>query len=179
MTNSPSISALYRRSTEGAAAAADAAAVLEALEKGPAAPEAVEHLARSAEAALVARLLVELGPESEALAADVARLRAGAAGEGSGHRPRTRLAATRAGGRWQRPVRWLGATAASIALVAAGMLLIPRMQPASFDTVVAGANSIPLPDRIFTDRDRIFAAVDDRRAGTGDDALFHADFGGS
>lgn len=175
MNKSTSMAALYQAHRR---AAADVEQVLAALEYGAAAPEAVGHLAQSSEAALVARLLRELEPESRALAGEVEGLRSGQTGQ-RGHRRRGRAGATPAGRR-QVALHWLGAAAASVALVAAGVLMLGRMQPApvSWDTVAVGAGSAALPDRIFTDRDRIFAAVEEKPA-AGEDGLFRADFGGS
>ncbi|HEU4662500.1 MAG TPA: hypothetical protein VFS55_00570 [Dokdonella sp.] len=115
------------------------------------------------------RLLRELEPESDALAAAVAALRRPA------HPVRERgrrLAATR------RPaaLRWVGSLAACCALVVGAFALHGHRAARWNDVASSAASARAVPaDRIFSSNDRIFAANMPREAKHGDE-LFRTDF---
>ncbi|HEY6942405.1 MAG TPA: hypothetical protein VI238_13165 [Dokdonella sp.] len=113
------------------------------------------------------RLLRELEPESEALAAAVAALRRPA------HpvRPRGhRFAAAR------RPaaLRWVGSLAACCALVV-GAFALHGHRAGRWHDVASSTVSAPAPDRIFSSNDRIFASNLPHESPRSDE-LFKTDF---
>ena len=178
--NDLSLSSLYRRMTSRGAAdidAADLAAAASGADLAPARREALATtLADSAAHASLARLLRELRPESEALAEAVGTRRHAA------HPQRDRESRMAAGARrtqrHRHGLRWVGAIAACF-VFAFALNVGQRDAPTHWDDVSASASSVVLQDRIFTTRDRIFAATDDAPRGGGDakaDRLFHAHF---
>jgi hypothetical protein len=123
----------------------------------------------------LARMLRALQPESEALAADVARLQRPA------HPLRARAVRVAGDARRgsARPLRWVGSLAACLALVV-GVFALRGQQEAHWNNVTAAAGTAALPDRIFTSNDVIFASSDHaaRRpiATSAGDEVFHTDF---
>lgn len=162
--NDMSLSSLYRRMTSRSATDIGAADS--------------DAFAGSSARASLARMLRELQPESEALAAAVATRRH-AAHPLRGRESRVAAGARRPQGRSQG-LRWVGALAACFAFAFALNLRHGEAPPQHWDDVAAAASSAPLPDRIFTTRDRIFAASDDAPRGVGGelqaDRLFQAHF---
>jgi len=141
--NEMSLSRLYRRLAE----------------QRPAQPEAE-----------LGRLLRELQPESEALAAEVARVRHPA------HPLRGREVRVAAAGRRRAaPARWIGALAACLAL-AIGVFSVQELREQRWNNVAAAAHSIAQPERMFASGDRIFAASNDSVARPPNDEIFHARF---
>lgn len=141
--NEVSLSHLYRRLAE----------------QRPALPEAE-----------LGRLLRELQPESEALAAEVARLQRPA------HPMRGRDVRVAAGGRRRAaPARWIGAIAACLAL-AVGVFSLHESRGQRWDNVAGAADSVSLPNRIFVSSDRIFAASNDSVAPASGDEIFRGRF---
>lgn len=131
-------------------------------------------VARSSAHASLARMLRALQPESEALATAVT------AKPHVAHPSRSRDARVAAGAR--RPhhgrhrLRWVGAIAACF-VFAFALNFRQGEAPVHWDDVSASADSVALPDRIFTTQDRIFASVDaPAPAPVQSDRLFQADF---
>ena len=182
--NENSLSRLYRRlSTARPAPAVDAAELADALAGSAAPNEALAaQLAASPQHADLARMLRALQADSEALAAGVNAARRGA------HplRPRTVRHHAAAPRRAAHPLRWAGGLAACLA-VALGVVGVWQGERGSrWHDVAAASQSVVLPDRIFTTRDRIFASAEGTQAhaagahetvhGGGDD-LFRGGFG--
>jgi hypothetical protein len=123
--------------------------------------------------AKLTRLLTELAPESVALADEITQVH-----QHAPHPMRTRgIRTAHAARRHQaHPLRWMGGIAAAFAL--AFGLLGWHGDQRDWSDVAAAADSAPMADRIFTSKDRIFAASDDTRGTSGrqGDQLFHADF---
>jgi hypothetical protein len=141
--NEMSLSRLYRRLAE----------------QRPALPEAE-----------LGRLLRELQPESEALAAEVARVQRPA------HPLRGREVRVAAGGRRRAaPARWIGALAACLAL-AIGVFSLHGLHDQRWNNVASAARSISVPDSIFASNDRIFAASNDSVAPAPGDEIFRGRF---
>lgn len=139
------------------------------------------ELARAPEGAAIASLLRELQAESAALADAVNATRRRAA------HPLRRTAAPRvaadrhAFGARRAPLRrlgWAGGIAAGLA-VALGVANWHGQDTQRWNDVAATARSVPAPDRIFTSRDRIFAATDETHGSAGAasvDVLFRGSF---
>lgn len=130
-----------------------------------------DALASSAGHAGLARMLRALRPASAELAERVNERRRVA------HPLRDRHARPAAPARriHVRRLRWAGAAAACLAVV----LGLWSSQHAAVRTGdrVAAVRAAPLPDRIFTSRDRIFAWSSDTHAGhRGGDEVFHGGF---
>jgi hypothetical protein len=141
--NEMSLSRLYRRLAE----------------QRPALPEAE-----------LGSLLRELQPESEALAAEVARLQRPA------HPLRGRDVRVAAGGRRRAaPARWIGALAACLAL-AIGVFSLHGPHDQRWNNVAGAARSISLPDHIFVSNDHIFASSNDGVAPARGDEIFRGRF---
>lgn len=177
--NEMSLSRLYRRLTEARPAPhVDAAELADAL-AGAAPREALAmQLAASPRHADLARLLSALQADSEALAAGVNAARRGT----HALRPRAVRHHAAAPRRAAHPRRWAGGLAACLA-VALGLGLWHGERASRWDDVAAASQSVAMPDRIFTTRDRIFASVDAQAPaanqpgrGGGDD-LFRGGFG--
>jgi hypothetical protein len=118
------------------------------------------------------RLLRELQPESEALAAEVARV------QRPSHPLRAReLRAATGGRRRAAPARWIGALAACLAL-AIGVFSLRELHTERWSNVAGAAHSISQPERIFGSNDRIFAASNDRVTLLPGDELFRGSFSG-
>ena len=118
------------------------------------------------------RLLRELQPESEALAADVARAQRPA------HPLRARELRVAAGGRRRAaPARWIGALAACFAL-AIGVFSLQGLHDRRWTNVAGAAHSISQPDRVFASSDRIFAASNDLVVPPPGDEIFRGRFSG-
>jgi hypothetical protein len=181
--NDTSLSSLYRRMTAGAAGrevdANELVAAIDASDLPAERREAVAAVVAGSSAhASLARMLRELQPESEALAEAVRGKRH------ASHPLRGREARIAAGARRHHGhghgLRWVGAVAACF-VFAFALTFRYGESPTHWNDVAASASSAALPDRIFTTRDRIFAASDDAsRAdhsdGTRGDQLFHAGF---
>lgn len=179
--NDMSLSSLYRRMTARGAAPEVDAGELVAAATGADLPadrrDAVaEVLAGSPAHASLARMLRELQPESEALA-EAVRGRRHAAHPLRGRETRIAAGARRHG--QGHGLRWVGAIAACF-VFAFALTFRHGEAPTHWNDVAASASSVVLPDRIFTTRDRIFAASDESpRANGGDargDQLFQASF---
>jgi hypothetical protein len=141
--NEMSLSRLYRRLAE----------------QRPALPEAE-----------LGRLLRELQPESEALAAEVARVQHPA------HPQRGRGGRVAAGGRRRAaPARWIGALAACLAL-AIGVFTLHGAGDQRWNNVAGAARSISSPDPIVAANDHIFAASNDGVAPAPGDEIFRGRF---
>ena len=177
--NDLSLSSLYRRMTGRAVDTNIDADAFCSAASGSALPadrrEAVAAVvARSSAHAALARMLRALEPESSALATAVA------AKPHVAHPSRSRDTRVAAGAR--RPqqgrhrLRWVGAIAACF-VFAFALNVRQGEAPVHWDDVAASADSVALPDRIFTTQDRIFAAVDAPAAAPArSDRLFQADF---
>ena len=141
--NEMSLSRLYRRLAE----------------QRPALPEAE-----------LAHLLRELQPESEALAAEVARFRRPA------HPQRGRDVRVADGARrGAAPARWIGALAACLAL-AIGVFSLHGPGDQRWSNVAGAARSISVPDSIVVANDHIFAASNDSVAPGPADEIFRGRF---
>jgi hypothetical protein len=130
-------------------------------------------LAASSAQAGVARMLRDLGSESEALAADVARAR-----RETSHRRHVREdRRVAAGRRFGGVARWSAALAACLVAVV-GVWTQRHLQTAPR----SGTHAIVRADEIFNSRDTIFAVGMDgksvRNAPHAGDRLFRADFSG-
>lgn len=115
------------------------------------------------------RLLRELEPESEALAAAVAAVRRPAHPQRLRER---RLVATR------RPaaLRWVGSLAACCAL-AVGAFALHGHRSARWDGVAPTSSATTIvADRIFSSNDRIFASTMPHKKAAPGDELFSTDF---
>ncbi len=176
--NDLSLSSLYRRLTAARAQPGpDAETLVTALaaetELTPARREALAaELAVAPDGARLVRLLRTLQPESAALSAAINASRRAA------HRERMRepRRATRARRGQARPLRWAGAVAACLA-VAVGVFAWHEEAAQRWANVASAARSVPLADRIFTTRDRIFASSDMQRPVRPDhDRLFRGTF---
>ena len=143
--NEKSLSSIYRRLSE----------------RQPALPEAE-----------LGRLLRELQPESEALAAEIARVQRPA------HPLRSRELRLAGGGRRRAaPARWIGGLAACLAL-AIGVFSLHGPREQRWDNVAGAAQSASQSDRILASNDRIFAASNDRITLQPGDELFRGSFSG-
>lgn len=120
----------------------------------PAAPEAQ-----------LGRLLRELEADSEALAADVARLHRPA------HLPRGREVRVATHRRVAAPLRWISGMAACLAL-ALGVLAIHGQQAVRWRNVAADAHSVAVVDR----GDQIFASGVDGVVPAASDEIFRGTF---
>jgi hypothetical protein len=179
--NDMSLSSLYRRMTSSSTAVIDAAELAAAATGAELAPDRREAvaavLAGSAAHASLARMLRDLQPDSEALAEAVGTRRH------AGHPLRGRETRVAAGARRRhgrgRGLRWVGALAACF-MFAFVLNVRHGEAPTHWNDVAASASSVALQDRIFTTRDRIFAASDDAPRGHGgdvrEDRLFQANF---
>jgi hypothetical protein len=116
------------------------------------------------------RLLRELQPESEALAAEIARVQRPA------HPQRGRDVRVAAGGRRRAaPARWIGALAACLAL-AIGVFSLNGPGDHHWNNVAGAARSISLPEPIAVANDHIFAASNDAVAPAPGDEIFRGRF---
>ena len=177
--NDLSLSSLYRRMTGRAVDTSIDADAICAAASGSDLPadrrEAVAKVvARSSAHASLARMLRALEPESAALAAAVA------ARPHVAHPARSRDARVAGGARrpkqGQHRLRWVGAIAACF-VFAFALNVRQDEAPVHWDDVSASADSVALPDRIFTTQDRIFASLDaPAPAPAQSDRLFQADF---
>lgn len=179
--NDMSLSSLYRRMTSRSAAEVDAAELVATATGAELAPDRREAvaaaLAGSAAHASLARMLRDLQPDSEALAEAVGTRRRAL------HPLRSRETRVAAGARRHHGrghgLRWVGALAACF-VFAFALNFRHGEAPTHWNDVAASATSTVLPDRIFTTRDRIFAASDDAPRGRGGDGpqdqLFQANF---
>ena len=141
--NEMSLSRLYRRLAE----------------QRPALPEAE-----------LGRLLRELQPESEALAAEVARVQRPA------HPLRGREVRVAAGGRRRvAPARWISALAACLAL-AIGVFSLHQSHEQRWNNVAGAADSRSPPSQVVASNDRIFAAGNDAVAQAPGDEIFRGRF---
>jgi len=141
--NETSLSRLYRRLAE----------------QRPALPEAE-----------LGRLLRELQPESEALAAEVARVQRPA------HPQRGRDVRVADNGRRRAaPARWFGALAACLAL-AIGVFSLHGPRDQRWNNVAGAAHSVSLPDSVVVANDHIFAASNDSVAPALGDEIFRGRF---
>jgi len=119
------------------------------------------------------RLLRELQPESEALAAAVARAQRPA------HPLRARELRVAAGGRRRAaPARWIGALAACLALAIGVLFSLQGSHDRRWTNVAGAAHSISQPNRIFASSDRIFAASNDLVVPPPGDEIFRGRFSG-
>jgi len=177
--NETSLSRLYRRLVSARPQpAVDAIDLADAGEMSQPRRDALAaKLASSTEYADLARMLGALKPTSQALSEDVAAARRAAAHPARTREPRPAAGARRAN---VRPLRWVGAMAACLA-VALG-LWSGRADHHGPATVAATSKRAAVGDVIFTSRDSIFAASSDSRhppANRGGDELFRANFSGS
>jgi len=178
--NKPSLSDLYRRMASApSATSVDAEALVAAVSARVLDPERRDvlagALAGSTPHAALARMLRELEADSKALAADVAEMRARPM-----HRARRGHGVPRhAVARRPRVAAWIGALAACFVFAFVIGLRDRHADTghATWDDVAASSGSVALPDRIFTSRDRIFAAADDAaEVRSPSDSLFRAGF---
>ncbi len=178
--NEQSLSSLYRRLV-ARRAGARVAPLVDPGVAGPAQEEALaRELAMAPEGPAIASLLSGLQAESAALAQAVNATRSRAA-----HPLRrsatAHVAARHAFGARRTPIRrlgWAGGIAAGLA-VALGVANWHGQDAQRWNDVAATARSMPAPDRIFTSRDRIFAANDEAHGAAGHgtvDVLFRGSF---
>lgn len=170
--NKNSLSSLYRRLACAPADAIDAADVASAADGSLDAgrrESVAGHLAGSSAHARLAHMLRDLSADSEALAADVARLT-----ERNVHRRREAAPVRRAGAPRRFGVsRWAAMAACLVAVMGALTLRHSLHRPATPTAAVARA------DEIFSTRDTIFDANMDRaKHPSRSDRVFHGDFSG-
>lgn len=182
--NEMSLSHLYRRLVSQRAqpvVSAEDLVDLVAASRDPSAMDPVRRervladLAQSRAHIELARLLNALQPASEAMAQQVREVRR------SVHAPRhrdQRIAAGARRGRQARGLRWVAAMAACLS-VAIGVW---SWHHSDVQQPIAATHNAPLPDRIFTSGDTIFAASDSShlKSSIGDhaDELFRGNFSG-
>lgn len=174
--NTMSLAKLYRRATAHSAdRPLDAQALLAVLAGRPAEAdrraEATRALAESAAHADLARMLGELQADSEALAAQVQRVRAPAlAHRGRAPaRPHARVVS----------LRWVGSLAACLVLAVGAFMLHERgAEPHAGGTLAGVTAGSP----VAVGHDRIFASGEELRPAAATpapgDRLFHSDFSG-
>lgn len=172
-----SLSELYRRLTASAAPTVEAdelAAVADGTLAAERRDRVAETLAASAPQAAIAHVLRDLRTDSEALAADVGRVR-----RDTTHRRHRREERRVTGGRrFGGVARWTAAAAACLVAVL-GVWTQRHVQPTAVPAASA-QHALVRGDVIFSTRDKIFGGGMDARASTqgrGDD-LFHGDFSG-
>ncbi len=174
--NEMSLSRLYRRLTaRPAVAPVDADALCAAVARAPAEAgrrqAAIEAIADSAAHADLARLLIALQDDSQALATQVRRVRTAMP---------MRAAPARRHGMMSR-LRWAAPLAAGL-LAAVAVLAVHRNE-LHHPTGMAAATPVPVAaERVFSKQDRIFSSSDAlAHEATRSDELFRSDFseGGS